>query len=121
MRFVWVAVEKKGGATPTDWTCPMHPEVSNPGPGICPSCKMDLVPREGSGRFVAEMRPVRTGPSDGTRVAVLSGLNPGDRVITSGHEDLFPGAAVEPEGESLGSDGASPSRPSNESAGRQHG
>ncbi len=28
-----------------DWTCPMHPEVSAPGPGRCPQCGMDLVPR----------------------------------------------------------------------------
>lgn len=28
-----------------DWTCPMHPEVSLPGPGACPKCGMDLVPR----------------------------------------------------------------------------
>lgn len=32
-------------AHPTsDWTCPMHPEVSSPGPGECPICGMDLVP-----------------------------------------------------------------------------
>ncbi len=29
----------------TDWTCPMHPEVSEPGPGSCPKCGMPLVPR----------------------------------------------------------------------------
>ena len=32
-------------ATATDWTCPMHPEVSEPGPGDCPKCGMPLVPR----------------------------------------------------------------------------
>ena len=29
-----------------DWTCPMHPEVSQPGPGSCPKCGMALVRRE---------------------------------------------------------------------------
>lgn len=28
-----------------DWTCPMHPEVSEDGPGSCPICGMALVPR----------------------------------------------------------------------------
>ena len=31
-----------------DYTCPMHPEVSNPGPGACPICGMALEPREAS-------------------------------------------------------------------------
>ena len=26
------------------WTCPMHPEVIQPGPGKCPKCGMKLVP-----------------------------------------------------------------------------
>src|SRR5262249_30736239 len=29
-----------------EYTCPMHPEVVNQGPGRCPKCGMDLVPRE---------------------------------------------------------------------------
>jgi FtsP/CotA-like multicopper oxidase with cupredoxin domain len=29
-----------------EWTCPMHPEVSNPEPGTCPSCGMKLIPAE---------------------------------------------------------------------------
>jgi NADH:ubiquinone oxidoreductase subunit 6 (subunit J)/DNA-directed RNA polymerase subunit M/transcription elongation factor TFIIS len=29
----------------TEWTCPMHPEVSQPGPGTCPKCGMSLIPR----------------------------------------------------------------------------
>lgn len=28
------------------FTCPMHPEIVNEGPGICPICKMDLVPKD---------------------------------------------------------------------------
>src|SRR5713101_4870016 len=29
----------------SEWTCPMHPEVSQPGPGNCPKCGMALIPR----------------------------------------------------------------------------
>jgi NADH:ubiquinone oxidoreductase subunit 6 (subunit J) len=28
-----------------EWTCPMHPQVSQPGPGSCPKCGMSLIPR----------------------------------------------------------------------------
>jgi Cu(I)/Ag(I) efflux system membrane fusion protein len=31
----------------TDFTCPMHLEIHSPGPGKCPKCGMDLVPRPG--------------------------------------------------------------------------
>ena len=27
------------------WTCTMHPEVQQPGPGRCPKCNMELVPK----------------------------------------------------------------------------
>ncbi len=30
-----------------EWTCPMHPEVRQPGPGACPICGMALEPRSG--------------------------------------------------------------------------
>ena len=30
----------------TEWTCPMHPEVRQPGPGACPKCGMALEPVE---------------------------------------------------------------------------
>lgn len=28
----------------TEYTCPHHPEVKSDKPGVCPKCKMDLVP-----------------------------------------------------------------------------
>lgn len=34
------------GAT---YTCPMHPEIENKGPGSCPKCGMALVPIAGTG------------------------------------------------------------------------
>ena len=30
------------------WTCPMHPEIRQPGPGTCPICGMALEPAEPS-------------------------------------------------------------------------
>ncbi|MGC7879782.1 efflux RND transporter periplasmic adaptor subunit, partial [Desulforudis sp. 1190] len=42
----------------------------------------------------AMMREVRTGASDGRRIAVESGLNPGDRVIVTGQDILVDGAPV---------------------------
>lgn len=41
-------------ASAPEWTCPMHPEVVRPGPGICPKCGMTLEPRTASGGEDAE-------------------------------------------------------------------
>ena len=32
-------------AAKTEYTCPMHPEIRQPGPGACPKCGMALEPR----------------------------------------------------------------------------
>ncbi|MFL5284885.1 MAG: MdtA/MuxA family multidrug efflux RND transporter periplasmic adaptor subunit [Rhodopila sp.] len=40
------------------------------------------------------VRPIKVGPVDGSMQAVLSGLNPGDRVVTEGTDRLRDGAAV---------------------------
>jgi membrane fusion protein, multidrug efflux system len=40
------------------------------------------------------VRPIKVGPTDGNYEAVLSGLNPGDRVVTDGTDRLRDGAAV---------------------------
>ena len=34
-----------GGASGTIYTCPMHPEIEQVGPGSCPKCGMDLEPK----------------------------------------------------------------------------
>jgi len=95
-RFVWVMVEKEEkNEKPMDWTCTMHPEVSEKGPGICPICKMELVPRTRSGKYVASRRYVTLGVEDGKYTAVLSGLHEGEQVIWAGHENLVEGSAVQ--------------------------
>lgn len=53
------------------YTCPMHPQIEQVGPGICPICFMDLVPRGGA--------PDPTHEDD--RAAQDLRITPRDRVI----------------------------------------
>jgi len=50
-------------------------------------------PKRGGGKIVHQVF-VTTGPTRGAHVAVLSGLKPGETVVTSGQLKLSPGAAV---------------------------
>jgi Cu2+-exporting ATPase len=45
---LWNGFGKRSGVTNSKmvYTCPMHPEVVQEGPGSCPICGMDLVPME---------------------------------------------------------------------------
>ena len=43
----------------------------------------------------AHMRPVQTGPNDGTQVAILNGLEGGERIITDGVDRVRDGAPVQ--------------------------
>src|SRR5579864_2694609 len=52
-----------------DWTCPMHPEVSQPGPGKCPKCGMALIPAQD---------PASTGQSAGQEGMSMSLHQQGD-------------------------------------------
>lgn len=36
-----------GGDAGASFTCPMHPDVVQPGPGRCPKCGMELVKKAG--------------------------------------------------------------------------
>lgn len=94
--FVWVVGARASTAEEADWTCTMHPEISEKGPGICPLCKMDLTPRARGGDLQAQRRSVRLGASDGQFTEILEGLQVGDRVIWAGFEHLIEGGAVEP-------------------------
>src|SRR3546814_2327280 len=40
-------------AHPAAYTCPMHPQIVQEGPGSCPICGMDLVPVQGGGDCTA--------------------------------------------------------------------
>jgi membrane fusion protein, multidrug efflux system len=56
------------------------------------------------------VRVVKTGPSDGQRTAILSGLESGETVVTDGVDRLFDGAKVQLPGK----------QPSNDTSGRPH-
>jgi NADH:ubiquinone oxidoreductase subunit 6 (subunit J) len=45
-------------AQTADWTCPMHPEVSQPDPGTCPKCGMSLISRTAIANGEAEHEAV---------------------------------------------------------------
>lgn len=42
-------------ATATTYTCPMHPQIVQDGPGSCPICGMDLVPVQKTGAKASEV------------------------------------------------------------------
>ncbi|NUL83178.1 MAG: efflux RND transporter periplasmic adaptor subunit [Armatimonadetes bacterium] len=96
--FVWVLKEvpKDQAQTPSLYTCPMHPEIEQKGPGICPICKMDLVPKEIPSQFTAVRRKIVLGGASRDRAAVISGLGKGDRVIVFGFGSLVEGDPVFP-------------------------
>jgi len=52
------ASSAKGGArsSSAQYTCPMHPEIVQIGPGSCPKCGMALVPMEGAAEDDSELR-----------------------------------------------------------------
>jgi membrane fusion protein (multidrug efflux system) len=92
--FVWVAVSKPGTGA-TDWTCPMHTDVSEKGPGKCPVCQMPLVQRSRGGSLVATRKLVSTGATNGQYTGVSEGLAKGEQVIWVGLDDLYEGIPVE--------------------------
>ncbi len=93
---VWVVRTRKDTGKKTEYYCPMHPEVVQEKPGTCPKCLMKLEPRTKGGNQYAHLIRVKTGPSDGTRTVILSGLNGGEEVIVQGHAYLREGDAVKP-------------------------
>ncbi len=53
-----------------------------------------ITANESTGNDTVAVRPVKLGPTDGGYVAVLSGLQPGERVVTDGTDRLRDGAVV---------------------------
>ena len=95
LHYVWLV--REGEAIPDAeaiYTCTMHPQVRQKGPGKCPICKMDLVPLDATGNVSVERRAVKIGPSDSRYTVVYEGLEEGDRVTCEGDSELFPGAAI---------------------------
>jgi membrane fusion protein (multidrug efflux system) len=51
-------------------------------------------PAAGERKLVAERRFVKTGQARDDRVAIISGIQPGDEVVTTGQLKLNPGGAI---------------------------
>jgi len=51
-----VRISKKPKAPGSQYTCPMHPEIVQTGPGSCPKCGMALVPVAGAEEDKTELR-----------------------------------------------------------------
>jgi multidrug efflux pump subunit AcrA (membrane-fusion protein) len=96
--FVWVMAKapQQHAPTPALYTCPMHPQIEQNQPGICPLCKMELVPKEQPAQYVARRRQVQVGLSDGERVQIRKGLKAGEQVIVFGYANLVDGDPVFP-------------------------
>ncbi|MBS1723007.1 MAG: efflux RND transporter periplasmic adaptor subunit [Armatimonadetes bacterium] len=99
-KFVWLAVQRKGTGK-TDWTCTMHPQVSRPGPGKCPICGMDLVPREKGGPLVAHRQPVTVSKEAGDYTVIVTGLKDGDKIVWKGFESLIEGTSIQDSSQAL--------------------
>jgi Cu+-exporting ATPase len=51
-----ISPQKSEEKTGVRYTCPMHPEIVQIGPGSCPKCGMALVPMEGGEEDDSELR-----------------------------------------------------------------
>ncbi|MBI1756446.1 MAG: efflux RND transporter periplasmic adaptor subunit [Fimbriimonas ginsengisoli] len=99
-KFVWLA--QAGADAKTDWTCTMHPSVSKPGPGKCPICGMDLIPRSRGGHIHAHRVPVRVLASNADQALVECDIHAGDQVVSGGGDDLVEGSALRETGKDAG-------------------
>jgi multidrug efflux pump subunit AcrA (membrane-fusion protein) len=80
----------------TTYYCTMDPEVESDKPGLCPKCKMGLVPKEATTGKTAHLVSVTIGSTDGERTEILSGLSEGDEIIYAGNRYLREGDAITP-------------------------
>ena len=51
------------GSEASIWTCAMHPQIRQPGPGKCPICGMDLVPVASAGEGMTSLRQISFSPA----------------------------------------------------------
>src|SRR3546814_13471081 len=75
--------QETGGAKVT-YTCPMHPQIVQEGPGSCPICGMDLVPVSQSGAEQEIMLGERQMALAGTETAPVSPGSIGNSTFLTG-------------------------------------
>lgn len=75
---------EKKTAAPVTYTCPMHPQIVQEGPGTCPICFMDLVPVAQAGNQQEIVLSERQMALAGIRVAPLSSGNLGSSTVLTG-------------------------------------
>ena len=93
--YVWVLkVGQKVADKDAIYTCTMHPQIEQRGPGACPICGMALVRKDARGNLRVEKRAVKVGARDSMNVAILDGIADGEEVTCFGDGELFPGASV---------------------------
>lgn len=77
----------------TEYTCSMHPQIRQDGPGKCPLCGMDLIPVSNGGgsgktsRYVLEMTPEAIALSN-IQTTKLEMVNPENELVLSGRVAL---------------------------------
>ncbi|MFO7479135.1 MAG: efflux RND transporter periplasmic adaptor subunit [Methyloceanibacter sp.] len=86
---VWVVKDSAAKPHPAPATASAEPVASAIASDAAP---IGSIPAEKT--FIAERRFVRLGPSEGDRIAILEGVQPGEQVITSGQLKLQPDAAI---------------------------
>jgi RND family efflux transporter MFP subunit len=59
-----------------------------------PNAASVFVVGDESGKTVARVRTIRVGPFVGSRATVLAGVQPGERVVTGGRQNLADGAVI---------------------------
>lgn len=82
-----------GVAEATEYTCSMHPQIRQDGPGKCPLCGMDLIPVSSGGsggktsRYVLEMTPEAIALSN-IQTTKLDMVDPENELTLSGRVTL---------------------------------
>jgi multidrug efflux system membrane fusion protein len=72
----------------------LQPVVVIPTPGVLSGAQGNYVYLVDSATNTVSVRPIKTGPSDGPRTSVLSGLQAGDLVAADGTDRLSDGARI---------------------------
>ncbi|MBI1320224.1 MAG: efflux RND transporter periplasmic adaptor subunit [Candidatus Hydrogenedens sp.] len=80
---------QSGGMESTVWTCSMHPQIRQPGPGKCPICAMDLIPLRTDDGAGGDVAPRRISFSPAAMAMMRVTTTPVATSLTAGSIDLL--------------------------------